>query len=159
MYVVLVGMTLAGRFGLFCPRKESGVWAEYYLDVWAVVLGVEAGLYVLSCTHALLPKSHATICDITGDPTGPPHFLAYVTQTEMDWLGDKSRGGNKGRGSASKGLLGTQGVPCYPAPVEAQADAASKKGTLVGKVMTPAQRKPDGTGFFPITWAFGFGLS
>ena len=146
MYVVLVGVILATRLGLFYPRKKNGVWAnqfskvwgEYYLDIWLVVLGLGVGMYVISRTHALLPKRHDTICDITEEPTGGEHFLAYVTQAEKNWLGNKDRGGNGGRGSASKGLYGTQGVPCYPAPV--------------GKMMKPARRKPDGTGFFPIEW-------
>jgi hypothetical protein len=40
--------------------------------VTAVVVGVAVAVYCISCTHALLPREHNTICDITGEPAPPP---------------------------------------------------------------------------------------
>jgi hypothetical protein len=76
--------------------------------VVAVAVGVALAVYCLSWTHALLPHEHETICDISG--ATKTHFLSYITPHEkmvlIHYYG--------GRGTASKGLMGTQGVPCFP---------------------------------------------
>jgi hypothetical protein len=104
LFAVLVGIILAGMFGWLSRPKED----EGYLAYGAAVVGVAAAVYCLSWTHALLPRAHKTICDITG--ATEVHFLAYVTKDEM-----KAMRRAKGRGTASKGLMGSQGVPCFPA--------------------------------------------
>jgi hypothetical protein len=105
MWAVLVGIILAGMFGIL-PQPTQ----DYYLVcVAAVAVGVAAVVYRLSWTHALLPHEHDTICDITGATES--HFLSYVTGHEKKVLLHD----HAGRGTASKGLMGSQGVPCFPA--------------------------------------------
>lgn len=96
MWAVLVGIILAGMFGIL-PRPTK--------DIFLVcAVGLAAAVYLLSCTHALLPHKHNTICKISRETAD--HFLAYVTKGEM-----KAMRRARGRGAASKGLTGSQGVP------------------------------------------------
>jgi hypothetical protein len=106
LWAVLLGLILAGMFGCL-SRPNMGEWGKYYLDVVAVGLGLAVAIYVLSWAHVLLPSKHRTICNVTGK-TGE-HHLAYVTDVETDAL--EMAGG---RGTAAEGLLGTQGIKCYP---------------------------------------------
>ena len=110
MWAALVGIVLAGMFGLLPrPTKENSL-----LWVAAVVVGVAAAVYLLSRTHALLPRKHKTICKIAGakNPAMPDHFLSYITKYEQKLLHYLST--TQGRATASKGPMGSQGVPCFP---------------------------------------------
>ena len=108
MWAALVGIILAGMFG-FLPRptKENSL-----LWVAAVVVGLAAAVHLLSRTHALLPREHETICNITG-ATKTPHFLSYITEYEQKLL--HYHWSTNGRATASTGPMGSQGVPCFPA--------------------------------------------
>jgi undecaprenyl pyrophosphate phosphatase UppP len=54
MWAVLVGIILAGMFGILHKPMQ-----DYYLvSVAAVAVGVALAVYVLSWTHALLPHEH-----------------------------------------------------------------------------------------------------
>jgi hypothetical protein len=103
MWAVLVGIILAGMFD-FLPRPTK---ENFLICGTGVVVGVAVAVYCLSWTHALLPHEHKTICEITEDTK--VHYLVYVTQDEMETLHRA-----KGRGTASKGLMGSQGVRCFP---------------------------------------------
>jgi hypothetical protein len=56
----------------------------------------------------------------------------------------------EGRGTASKGLMGTQGVPCFPQVDDLGIDPKRKGSELVGRVQFTKKRKPAGwTGLLP----------
>jgi hypothetical protein len=98
---------------------------DYYLVcvvAVAVCIGVAAVVYLLSWTHALLPHEHNTICDITGATKS--HFLSYVTQDEMEVLIRD----HDGWGTASKGLMGSQGVRCFDPTTISGTKAARSRG-------------------------------
>jgi hypothetical protein len=108
MWAALVGILLAGMFG-FLPRptKENSL-----LWVAAVVVGLAAAVHLLSRTHALLPREHETICNLTG-ATKRTHFLSYITEYAQKLL--RYHWSTNGRATASTGPMGSQGVPCFPA--------------------------------------------
>ena len=137
MWAVLVGIILAGMFGILPrPTKEN-----FLVCGIAVAVGVALAVYCLSWTHALLPHEHETICKTTEDTE--VHYLAYVTQDEKEAM-HRARG----RGTASKGLMGTQGVPCFPH--DPGIDPMREGSEFVGQVQFRKKRKPPGwTGLLP----------
>jgi hypothetical protein len=145
MWAVLVGIILAGMFGIL-PQPTQ----DYYLVcVAAVAVGVALAVYILSWTHALLPHEHETICDTT--EATKTHYLSYITPHERRQLMIY-----EGRGTASKGLMGTQGVPCFPKRKRegpgAPPRSREKFDTPVGRVLLSKQENGQG-GFYPRVWA------
>jgi hypothetical protein len=134
MWAALVGIILAGMFG-FLPRptKENSL-----LWVAAVVVGLAAAVHLLSRTHALLPREHETICNITG-ATKRTHFLSYITEYEQKLL--HYHWSTNGRATASTGPMGSQGVPCFPAD-EADEDVLGLQDFLASRA--PLQSVSDG---------------
>jgi hypothetical protein len=58
---------------------------------------------------------------VTGEPT-KEHLLAYVTKDEMSVLA------KYGRGTASKGFMGSQGVSCFPTEPPSPTEDESEGG-------------------------------
>jgi hypothetical protein len=130
MWAVLMGIILAGMFG-FLPRPTK---ENFLLCVAAVVVGVAAVVYLLSWTHALLPREHKTICNITG-ARNPDHFLSYITEYEKKLLHHHST--TKGRATASKGIMGSQGVPCFPKAKDVEPLSRAPGFLQLGKLASP----------------------
>jgi hypothetical protein len=126
----VVGIILAGMFG-FLPRPTK---ENFLLCVAAVVVGVAAVVYLLSWTHALLPREHKTICNITG-ARNPDHFLSYITEYEKKLLHHHST--TKGRATASKGIMGSQGVPCFPKAKDVEPLSHAPGFLQLGKLASP----------------------
>jgi hypothetical protein len=136
IWAVLVGIILAGMFGIL-PQPTQ----DYYLVcVAAVVVGVAAVVYRISWTHALLPHEHDTICDITGATKS--HFLSYVAEHEKKVLHHD----HEGRGTASKGFMGSQGVPCFPKMKKKLSCRAARRGCPAPPRKDPSSIDPRGAG-------------
>jgi hypothetical protein len=91
------------------PKDRTNEFTKSYMDIVLAVIVVAACVCAIACQYALLPREHDTICNITGDPM--PHFLAYITDVEMDTLMDPE--GHNGSGDPITGWSGTQGVKCF----------------------------------------------
>jgi hypothetical protein len=110
MFLVVAGLVSA----VVLLASDEHKWEHVMAGVMVGVIVVAAGMGVLSHYYALLPREHRTICDITGSER-TPHYLAYITEAEMDTLLlPLAHGGHDALGESKPGMFGTQGVKCFP---------------------------------------------